>query len=103
MPYMTRPFRLAAGLLLLAGCSSEPVPDPPALVLSGVVMDTATPGTPLPDVRLVAAAYSSMGGVPLAVDSAASDAQGAFRVQLAFDTLVRAGYSVRTAACCSIS
>jgi hypothetical protein len=78
-----------AGALLAAACSSEPVPDPPALTLSGVVTND---GAPLPKATLLALAYGKPGDVRLARGDGLTDANGAFRLRLAFDTLVAGGY-----------
>lgn len=87
--HLTDWLRLTAGALLAAACSSEPAPDPPALVLAGVVTHD---GAPLPQVTLLAAAYNSQGNLPLAQDTALSDANGAFQLHLEFDTLLAAGF-----------
>jgi len=83
------PTSLVAAALLVAACSSEPVPDPPSLTLSGIV---TTDGAPLSHASLLAAAYTSAGDMRLALDTALSDADGAFTLRLEFDTLVAGGY-----------
>jgi len=83
------PTSLVAAALLVAACSSEPVPAPPSLTLSGIV---TTDGAPLSHASLLAAAYTSAGDMRLALDTALSDADGAFTLRLEFDTLVAGGY-----------
>jgi hypothetical protein len=84
---------LTAGALLAAACSSEPLPepDPPALVLSGVATQD---GAPLPQVTLFARVYNSQGNLPLAEETALSDANGAFQLRLELDTLLGDGFYV---------